>query len=310
MEPSLESSSPLLLQTLWDKIRAQEDFLRSPLFPVLFSMTLYLSCCLPYMCLDTLSSRVALVHRYKIQSHSRVTWAMAWSCLATSLHTHAVFIFPLSVLHWYWRPVVLPAQAPGALRVAWDVLACLLLFDLQYFVWHVLHHKVPWLYRTFHKVHHRYTATFALTTEHSGIWETLSLGLFAAVNPNLLGCHPLTKMLFFTLNIWLSVEDHSGYDLPWAPHRLVPFGLYGGSPHHDLHHLKFMVNYAPYFTHWDRLFGTLLHTDKPDTHDVDVLDASKRCDTASSGVTDVSHAPVYEATQSCVKDYEVKFRGK
>uniref|UniRef100_A0AAZ3PAZ9 Fatty acid hydroxylase domain-containing protein n=1 Tax=Oncorhynchus tshawytscha TaxID=74940 RepID=A0AAZ3PAZ9_ONCTS len=191
---------------------SQEDFLRSPLFPVLFSMTLYLSCCLPYLCLDTLSSRVALVHRYKIQSQSRVTWAMAWSCLATSLHTHAVFIFPLT---------------PGSLRVAWDVLACLLLFDLQYFVWHVLHHKVPWLYRTIHKVHHRYTATF---------------------------------MFFFTLNIWLSVEDHSGYDLPWAPHRLVPFGLYGGSPHHDLHHLKFMVNYAPYFTHWDRLFVNM-HND-------------------------------------------------
>uniref|UniRef100_A0AAZ3PGZ2 Fatty acid hydroxylase domain-containing protein n=1 Tax=Oncorhynchus tshawytscha TaxID=74940 RepID=A0AAZ3PGZ2_ONCTS len=238
MEPSLESSSPFLLQTLWDKIRAQEDFLRSPLFPVLFSMTLYLSCCLPYLCLDTLSSRVALVHRYKIQSQSRVTWAMAWSCLATSLHTHAVFIFPLT---------------PGSLRVAWDVLACLLLFDLQYFVWHVLHHKVPWLYRTIHKVHHRYTATFALTLTFSGQYNRLSVHL--RPDPNLLGCHPLTKMFFFTLNIWLSVEDHSGYDLPWAPHRLVPFGLYGGSPHHDLHHLKFMVNYAPYFTHWDRLLA-------------------------------------------------------
>ncbi|XP_045067419.1 cholesterol 25-hydroxylase-like protein [Coregonus clupeaformis] len=214
-------SPPLLLQSLWDRIRAQEDFLRSPLFPVLFSLTLYLSCCLPYLCLDTLSSRVALVHHYKIQPQSRVTWAMAWSCLATFLHTQTVFIFPLSVLHWYWRPVVLPAQAPGALRVAWDVLACLLLFDLQYFVWHVLHHKVPWLYRTFHKVHQRYTATFALTTEHSGVWETLSLGLFAAVNPDLLGCHPLPKMLFFTLNTQTKNESRGG--------SMHPFSLFANS---------------------------------------------------------------------------------
>ena len=68
---------------------------------------------------------------------------------------------------------------------------------------------------------------------------------------------PLTELLFFVLNIGLSVEDHCGYDFPWAIHRLVPFCLYGGAPHHDLHHLKFKSNYAPYFTHWDRLFGTL-----------------------------------------------------
>ncbi|XP_067092973.1 cholesterol 25-hydroxylase-like protein [Osmerus mordax] len=263
----MEPASHLLLQSFWDRIREQDYLLRSPLFPVLFSFTVYLVCCLPYLYLDLLSTRVALVRCYKIQPHITVTWAMAWSCLVKSLYTHAVFIFPLGVLHWYWRPVVLPAQAPGAWAAVWDVLACLLLFDLQYFVWHMLHHKVPWLYRTFHKEHHRYTATFALTTEHSGVWETLSLGFFAGVTPVLLDCHPLTKMLFFSLNIWMSVEDHSGYDLPWSPHRLVPFGLYGGAPHHDLHHLKFNVNYAPYFTHWDRLLGTL-YTETTDASDV------------------------------------------
>ena len=108
------------------------------------------------------------------------------------------------------------------------------------------------------KVHHSFTATSALTTEHSGGWEMLSLGLFAGVNPYLLRCHPLTELAFFVLNIWLSVDDHCGYDLPWAPHHLVPFGLYGGAPHHDLHHLTFKSNYAPYFTHWDWLAGTLL----------------------------------------------------
>lgn len=107
-----------------------------------------------------------------------------------------------------------------------------------------------------HQVHHTYTSTSALTTEHSGAWETLSLGLFAAANPLLLGCHPLTELAFFLVNIWLSVEDHCGYDLPWATHRLVPLGLYGGARHHDLHHLKSKYNYAPYFTHWDILFGT------------------------------------------------------
>lgn len=64
-------------------------------------------------------------------------------------------------------------------------------------------------------------------------------------------------MTFFVVNIWLSVEDHCGYQLPWALDRLVPFGLYGGAAHHDLHHIHSKCNYAPYFTHWDLLAGTL-----------------------------------------------------
>ncbi|TSK14629.1 Cholesterol 25-hydroxylase-like protein [Bagarius yarrelli] len=253
---SMAQSSVSQIQGIWDYVRQYETWLRSPLFPVFFSLTVYLGFCLPFVLLDLLSSRVELVRRYKIQQKP-VTLRMMWTCLALSLYNHTVYIFPLSVLHWYWRPVIYPTDAPGVLEVIGHLISCLLLFDFQYFIWHLLHHKVPWLYRTFHKVHHKHTSTFALTTEYSSAWETLSLGLFAAMNPMLLGCHPFTEMLFHILNMWLSVEDHCGYDLPWATHRIIPFGLYGGAPHHDLHHQKFKANYAPYFTHWDKLFGTL-----------------------------------------------------
>ncbi|KAM4624307.1 cholesterol 25-hydroxylase-like protein [Polymixia lowei] len=251
----------MFLQFVWDCILGYESILRSPFFPVVFSISVYLFFCLPFVILDLLSSRVPLIRSYKIQPKSTVTWDMIKSCLGLSLYNHLVYIFPVTVLHWYWRPIALPEQAPGALTLTWGLLACLLLFDFQYFIWHLLHHRVPWLYRTFHKVHHTNTATSALTTEYSGAWETLSLGFFAAINPFIFRCHPLTEMAFNVLNIWLSVEDHCGYDLPWATHNLVPWGLYGGAPHHDFHHLKFKSNYAPYFTHWDRLFGTLHNHD-------------------------------------------------
>uniref|UniRef100_A0A3Q3NFF1 Fatty acid hydroxylase domain-containing protein n=1 Tax=Mastacembelus armatus TaxID=205130 RepID=A0A3Q3NFF1_9TELE len=234
-----------------------QSVIRSPFFPVLFSLNVYLSCCFPYICLDFLCSKLTLLHRFKIQPQSKVTWAKAWRCIHKIVWNHVCFIFPLSVVHWYWKPWFSPPLAPEMLSVVKDVLACLLLFDMQYFLWHLLHHKVPWLYHFFHKQHHYYTATFSLVTEDSSPWEMLSLSFFTTLNPVLLGCHPLTEMIFFITNIYLSVEAHSGYDFPWSPHRLVPLGLYGGARHHDLHHLKFKVNYAPYFTHWDRLFGTL-----------------------------------------------------
>ncbi|KAM4525386.1 cholesterol 25-hydroxylase-like protein [Odontesthes bonariensis] len=251
----------MLLQPLWDSILGHAALLRSPFFPVLFSLSAYLACCLPFLLLDALSGRWALLRSYKLQPQSSVGWASVRSCLALVLYNHLVLVLPVTLLHWHLRPVLLPQEAPALPRLLAQVLVCLLLFDFQSFVWHLLHHKVPWLYRNVHKVHHTYTSTSALTAEYSGPWETLSLGLFAAANPLLLGCHPLTELAFFLLNIWLSVEDHCGYDLPWATHRLVPLGLYGGARHHDLHHLKSKYNYAPYFTHWDRLAGTLYPQD-------------------------------------------------
>lgn len=256
-----ESRESLFMQILWDFLRGHQSLLKSPFFPVLFSLTAYLSCCLPYLCLDLLSSRLSLARRFKIQPQSNVTWSMFWKSLCKIVHNHVCFIFPLSVGHWYWEPVVSPTLAPELLSVVKDILACLLLFDMQYFLWHLLHHKISWLYHFFHKEHHLHTSTFSLMTEDMGVWEMLSLSFFSTQNLVFLDCHPLTKMLFYFTNIYLSVEAHSGYEFPWSPHRLVPFGLYGGARHHNFHHLKFKVNYAPYFTHWDRLFSTLWEED-------------------------------------------------
>uniref|UniRef100_A0A8D0C8D9 Cholesterol 25-hydroxylase n=1 Tax=Salvator merianae TaxID=96440 RepID=A0A8D0C8D9_SALMN len=253
-------SDTLVLQPLWDLVRMQAPLLRSPFFPGLFSFTIYMIFCLPFIALDILSPRFPALRKYKLQPQSSPTLDMMLLCMAQNVYHYAVCIFPVTIAHWYWRPVHLPLRAPGFFTLLLDVTLCLLLFDFFYFVWHVLHHKVPWLYKTFHKLHHKHVSTFALTAQYSSMWELLWLGFFSTIGPVLLKCHPLTEMTFFIVNIWFAVEDHSGYDLPWSTHRLIPFGLYGGAPHHDLHHLRFKVNYAPFFTHWDHLFGTFSHS--------------------------------------------------
>ncbi|KAF1373435.1 hypothetical protein PFLUV_G00238830 [Perca fluviatilis] len=258
----------MLLQPVWSFLLGHSSVLTSPVFPVIFSLGVYLSLCAPYLLLDVLSVRCAWLRRYKLQPHAAADWASLRRCVALTLYNHLIYIFPLTLLHWYVAPARLGPAAPVAVAVAPAVsgvlvqlLACLLLFDFQSFVWHLLHHRVPWLYRHFHKVHHTFPSPSALTTEHSSAWETLSLGFFAAVTPLVLGVHPLSELCFYVVNMYLSVEDHCGYALPWATHRLVPLGLYGGAKHHDLHHLKSTVNFAPYFTHWDRLAGTLCTQD-------------------------------------------------
>jgi len=57
------------------------------------------------------------------------------------------------------------------------------------------------------------------------------------------------------INVALSIEAHSGYDLPLSPQKLIPFKMYGGSTKHDMHHMKPLTNFQPYFSTWDRIFG-------------------------------------------------------
>ncbi|KFO23289.1 cholesterol 25-hydroxylase [Fukomys damarensis] len=251
------SSDRPLLQPLWDRVRTWEALVQSPLFPVIFAIVTYLGFCLPFVVLDFLCPRVPALRRYKIHPDFSPSARQLLPCLGQTLYQHLVFVFPVTLLHWVCSPALLPPQAPELLQLLRDLLLCLLLFDAEFFAWHVLHHKVPWLYRTFHKVHHQNASLFALATQYMSVWELFSLGFFDLVNVRLLRCHPLTVLTFHVVNIWLSVEDHSGYDFPWSTHRLVPFGWYGGVAHHDLHHSQFNCNFAPYFTHWDKILGTL-----------------------------------------------------
>ena len=144
----------LCLQLLWDFVRAKETLIKSPFFPVLFSFTAYMAFCLPYIALDFLSTRLPNLRKYKIQPQSYPTLGMMVPCFIQSVYHHVVWIFPVTFLHWYWKPTNLPVIAPELPQVLLQVGVCLLLFDFEYFLWHLLHHRVPWLYKTIHKVHH------------------------------------------------------------------------------------------------------------------------------------------------------------
>ncbi|XP_016376739.1 cholesterol 25-hydroxylase-like protein 1, member 2 [Sinocyclocheilus rhinocerous] len=162
-----------------------------------------------------------------------------------------------AVAQWMWRPSIpLPERAPTLLELAGGVTGNLLLFDFQYFIWHFLHHKIRWLYVTFHAIHHNYAAPFALATQCLSGWELVTVGFWTTLNPILLRCHLLTTWMFMVVHVYVSVEDHCGYDFPWSMSRLIPFGVYGGPSKHDVHHQKPNTNFAPHFSHWDKLFGT------------------------------------------------------
>ncbi|XP_029290732.1 cholesterol 25-hydroxylase-like protein 1, member 1 [Cottoperca gobio] len=257
-------ASDRLLQPFWDYLLLHHlHLIASPFFPVLLASTSYVCFSIPFAALDLLGERVPLFHQYKIQPDSQPTVGMMAKSFMTALYNHIFFVLPSVIISMFILPTpILPKDAPTLYEVFVDGLAILLLFDTQYYIWHVIHHKQPQLYRWIHAVHHEYKAPFSWSTEQLSPQELISVGLWSNQDPILLKSHPLTAWCITVFSIWMSVEDHIGYDLPWTLNHLVPFGLLGGAPAHDMHHQKPSSNYAPFFSHWDRIFGTAAHQKK------------------------------------------------
>nr|XP_043882926.1 cholesterol 25-hydroxylase-like protein 1, member 2 [Solea senegalensis] len=247
-----------LLQPVWDNLRLNyTDYMRSPLFPIILTVSSYFVLCLPFLACDVMGDRWAWVQQFKIQPSRRPTAATVLHCSGVTLYNHVFLVLPASVAQWAWRPPVdLPVQAPLLMELIAGVIGNLLLFDFQYFIWHLLHHRIRWLYVTFHAIHHNYSAPFALATQCLSGWELVTVGFWTTLNPVMLQSHFLTTWAFMVLHVYVSIEDHCGYDFPWSTNRLVPFGIYGGSSGHDMHHQKPNTNFAPHFSHWDKIFGT------------------------------------------------------
>ncbi|XP_029951862.1 cholesterol 25-hydroxylase-like protein 1, member 1 [Salarias fasciatus] len=253
-------TSDRLLQPLWDYLLFHHrPLISSPFFPVFVAFSCYFLFSIPFAVLDLLGERVPWIHQYKIQPDRKPTVEMMIRSFRTALYNHIFFVLPSVLLSVFILPApVMPKDAPAVSEVFIDGLAVLLLFDTQYYIWHFVHHKHQQLYRWIHAVHHEYNAPFSWSTEQLSIPELMTVGFWSNQDPLLLNVHPLTTWCVMVFSIWMSVEDHIGYDLPWTLNHLVPFGLLGGAPAHDMHHQKPSSNYAPFFSHWDRIFGTAL----------------------------------------------------
>ncbi|XP_075945196.1 cholesterol 25-hydroxylase-like protein 1, member 1 [Anarhichas minor] len=257
-------SSGRLLQPFWDHLLFHHlPLISSPFLPVLLAFSSYFFFSIPFAALDLLGERVPSFYKYKIQPDRRPTVGMMAKSFRRAMYNHIFFVLPAVLIAMFILPTPrIPQDAPTLYEVIIDGLAILLLFDTQYFVWHFIHHKHSQLYRWIHAIHHEYMAPFSWSTEQLSIPELMTIGLWSNQDPVLLKCHPLTTWLTTVFSIWMSVEDHIGYDLPWTLNHLVPFGLLGGAPAHDMHHQKPSSNYAPFFSHWDRIFGTAVPQQK------------------------------------------------
>lgn len=145
--------------------------------------------------------------------------------------------------------------APTTLGVLGGIAGGLLLYDFFFFIGHMLMHKIPFLNRTIHAKHHKVQEVRAAEIVRLSIpEEVLEVG-FSIVALNLLGVHPFARSIYNAIITFLLTELHCGFDFPWTPQNVIPFGLATGSRRHHYHHRFGRHYYQKFFFTLDRIFG-------------------------------------------------------
>lgn len=144
----------------------------------------------------------------------------------------------------------------GSLTAAWPtqaefvrgVVLCGLAGDFAFFWSHYAFHKIPFLYKHIHKIHHSMAAPVAVESVYAHPVEHALQGIGVhLIGAVLFGCHPLSWMTFMTVGTMIQVHNHCGFWLPFLPRPLF----------HDYHHSTNSSCFGGPSMVFDYLMGTL-----------------------------------------------------
>jgi len=145
------------------------------------------------------------------------------------------------------------------LPVWMEVPLAVMLLDYTLYLWHVLAHRVPWLWR-FHLVHHVDLDLDVSTGLRFHFGELALTVVWRAGQIVLIGVSPLSLSVWYTA-LFLSVMfHHSNVRLPmatekWLNRFIVTPRMHG--IHHSIIRDEANSNWSSGLTLWDRLHGTL-----------------------------------------------------
>lgn len=149
------------------------------------------------------------------------------------------------------RLLPLPDWAQFALSFA--------LLDLSFYYWHLLNHKLPWLWR-FHNVHHIDPDLDVSTGFRFHFGEVLLSTLFRVLQVFVIGMPLLAFALYEVVFQCETLFHHSNLRLPirferWLNLLLVTPRMHG--IHHSQIRRETNSNYGVVFPWWDRIHRTL-----------------------------------------------------
>ena len=140
-----------------------------------------------------------------------------------------------------------------------EIALAVVLLDYTLYVWHVLTHRVPWLWR-FHLVHHADLDLDASTALRFHFGELICSVAWRGAQVSVIGVSPQSLAAWQSLLFVSILFHHSNVRLPVAAERRL--NLFIVTPrmhgiHHSLVREERDANWSSGLALWDRLHGTL-----------------------------------------------------
>jgi len=162
------------------------------------------------------------------------------------------FYFAYDVYKYYGATA--SRELPGLLEVLWNLAVAVAVNDtLFYWAHRLLHHRS--IYRFIHKQHHEFRTNVGIASEYAHPVEVILANFIPTFGGlAVVGTHFVTLWIWVAIRILETVDAHSGYDFPFAPHNLL--GFLSGASRHDYHHSHNKGCFGAFTIFWDRLCGT------------------------------------------------------
>lgn len=149
----------------------------------------------------------------------------------------------------YW--LQLPAWA--------EITIAFLLLDYSNYIWHILLHKLPFLWR-FHLVHHTDLDLDVTTAFRFHFGELIASVFFRGAAVVLIGASPMLVLIYEIIFEAATQFHHSNYKLPYRFERFLNYIIV--TPRmHGIHHSIIKretdSNFSVIFSFWDRMHKTI-----------------------------------------------------
>jgi sterol desaturase/sphingolipid hydroxylase (fatty acid hydroxylase superfamily) len=202
-----------------------------------------------YIAIDAFFPRFSA--RHKLQPPPKQpTASEVRHCLLITLRSQLISVvlalipYYLSAAHHIPPALRVSPTLPSPAEFVTHFAACCLLREILFYYSHRALHS-PFLYRSIHKIHHRFTAPVSLASQYAHpVEHIVANALPLAIPPAVLKTHVLTAWAFLAFMLVETCTVHSGFDF---------FG--GLAWMHDEHHRRFNVNFGA-FGMLDWLHGT------------------------------------------------------